>query len=338
MKKIFIFLCLLFSINFVCADEVEIKNKNLCVFDEIVEVDGAYDGIGFIAGSSVNVKSILEYGALAGADVYFNGNVNKDLFTFGSSVNITGNVGRDAYIAGTTVKINGNVEGNLYVYSSELIIGEDASINGNVKFYGDSFKTKGGIINGILSYYEDVIYEGSTKYEEKLMKRETQSFNLIDTLKEICFNLLKSLFVFFLVAFSFPKLLKKISKNYKFDNVINVFGLAGSGLIYLFVIPFISMLLLVSSIGFSAGVIIMLIAGILIYVSSLFFGYLVGNLISSKLKKEHNIYIDGLIGITIITVLSYIPYIGLFISLTSVCAGFSILVKLIANKENRSVK
>ena len=82
----------------------------------------------------------------------------------------------------------------------------------------------------------------------------------------------------------------------------------------------------------------LLLAGILIYVSSLFFGYLVGNLIISKLKKEHNIYLDGLIGITLITILSYVPYISIFISMISICAGFGILVKLIINKENRIVK
>ena len=154
MKKIIICLCLLFSLGCVKAEEIEIKNKNLYIFDESVQVDGAYDGIGFIAGSNVNVKSILEYGALAGADVYFNGNINKDLFTFGASVDISGSIGRDAYIAGTSVKINGNINGNLYVYASELIIGEEAIINGNVKFYGETFKTKGGSIGGTLSYYE----------------------------------------------------------------------------------------------------------------------------------------------------------------------------------------
>jgi len=338
MKKIIICLCLLFSLGCVKAEEIETKNKNLYAFDESVEVDGVYDGIGFIAGSNVNVKSILEYGALAGADVYFNGNINKDLFTFGSSVDISGSVGRDAYIAGTSVKINGNISGNLYVYSSELIIGEEAIINGNVKFYGETFKTKGGSISGTLFYYEDTIYEGSTKYEEKIMKVEKTEFSFVDYLKNICFDLIKSLFIFFLIAFSFPKLLKKINKNYKFDNVINVFGLAGNGLIYLFIIPFLSTLLLVSSIGFSAGIIMLLFAGILIYVSSLFFGYLVGNLIISKLKKEHNIYLDGLIGITLITILSYVPYISIFISMISICAGFGVLVKLVVNKENRVVK
>ena len=338
MKKIIICLCLLFSLGCVKAEEIEIKNKNLYIFDESAQVDGAYDGIGFIAGSNVNVKSILEYGALAGADVYFNGNINKDLFTFGASVDISGSIGRDAYIAGTSVKINGNINGNLYVYASELIIGEEAIINGNVKFYGETFKTKGGSIGGTLSYYENVIYEGDTKYNEKIMKVEKTEFNFANYLKNICFDLLKSLFIFFLIAFSFPKLLKKISKNYKFDNVVNIFGLAGSGLIYLFIIPFVSTLLLVSSIGFSAGIIMLLLAGILIYVSSLFFGYLVGNLIISKLKKEHNIYLDGLIGITLITILSYIPYISIFVSMVSICAGFGILVKLVVNKENRIVK
>ena len=198
MKKIIICLCLVFSLIGIKAEEIETKNKNLYAFDESVEVEGAYDGIGFIAGSNVNVKSILEYGALAGADVYFNGNINKDLFTFGSSVDISGSVGRDAYIAGTSVKINGNISGNLYVSASELIIGEEATILGNVKFYGETFKTKGGSISGTLSYYEDTIYEGDIKYNEKIMKVENTEFNFVNYLKKLCFDLLKSLFIFFL--------------------------------------------------------------------------------------------------------------------------------------------
>jgi len=339
MKKIIICLCILFSFACVSADEnTDVKNKNLYVFDETVDVDGNYDGIGFIAGSNVTVSSNIQYGALAGSNLYFKGVINKDLFALGSSIDISGSVYRDAYVAGTTVKVSGTIEGNLYVYASELILSEEAKINGNLKFYGTSFKTNGGFIGGVLSYYEDIEYIGDTKYEENIMASNTEEFNILNYLKSICLNLLKSLFIFFLIAFTFPKLLKKMRSNYDINNVTNVLALCGSGLMYMFIIPFVASMLLISSIGFSAGIIIMILSGIIIYLSTLFFGYLLGNVILKRiLKKEHNDYLSGLIGITLITVLSYIPYIGGFVSIIGMFAGFSVIVKMVINKENRSI-
>ena len=124
-------------------------------------------------------------------------------------------------------------------------------------------------------------------------------------------------------------------EKYELNDAIGFLSLCGSGLIYMFILPVVSCMLIISSIGMSAGFILLALIFVLMYLSNLFFGYILGNLICKLLKQEYNVYLSGLFGITLITVLSYIPYINVVVNLVSVCSGFGILVKLITDKENR---
>ena len=169
MKKLIITLVIsIFSIFSVNAEEQlltenEFKNENLYQAGENVTASGNYDGISFVAGSEVDVKTNSIFGALAGMNVRFNGITSKDLFIAGSSLEINGNVKRDAYAAASEVKVTGIVEGNLYVAAEKLIITESAEIKGNIKFYGTTLENKSTKIEGKVSYYEDANVKGLEK-------------------------------------------------------------------------------------------------------------------------------------------------------------------------------
>lgn len=341
MKKIIITLVIsIFSIFSVNAEEIqnEFKNENLYKAGENVTVDGNYDGISFVAGNEVDVKTNSIFGVLAGANVQFNGITSKDLFIAGSSLEINGNVKRDAYVAASEVKVTGIIEGNLYVVAEKLTITENAEIKGNIKFYGTTLENASSKIEGKVSYYENAIVKGLENIETNTMKQNTAKTSIKDKLVQIGYGLLRNLFTFMVIAYAFPKLLKHIQTKYVYNNVTDYLVTAGIGILGLFIFPMVAFLLLISNIGVSVGLIMLVLYFIILYMTTITTGYILGNVISTKvIKKGTNTYIEGLLGILAITVLSYIPYIGSLVSTITILFGFGVIIKMITNRENRTL-
>ena len=344
MKKIIITLMIsIFSIFSVSAEDTlleenELKNENLYQAGETVKASGNYDGISFVAGSEVDVNTNSLFGALAGMNVRFNGITEKDLFIAGSSLEINGNVKRDLYAAAEEVKITGIIEGNIYVASSKLVISESAEIKGNIKFYGTTLENNSSKIEGKISYYEDAKVSGLKNFETEVMKQKVVKVSLKDKIVSLGYSLLRYLFLFMVLTFAFPKLLKHIKTRYVYNKFGDYLTTSGVGVLGMFMFPIIAILLLISNIGVSVGLIMFVLYIILIYMTTIVSGYVLGNLIGTKsFKKELNDYLVGLIGIASIVILSALPYLGTFIGLINLLFGFGVIIKLLTNRENRTL-
>lgn len=334
MKKLIITLLISFvSIFPIYADEI--KNQNIYEVGDKISVDGTYDGITFAAGADVEVNTNSLFGALAGQSINFKGITEKDLFVAGEKLEIDGTIKRDMYAAGQEIIIKGVIEGNVYVASEKIIISESANIKGNIRFYGSELENKGQI-DGKITYYEDANVNGIENNETKILKN-TNQVTIKDQIISAGYSLLRYLFVFMIVLFSFPKLLKYIKTKYMYDNITDYFSTSGTGIIGMFVFPLIGTLLLISNIGLSVGLIMIVLYIVMIYITTILSGYILGNLILNKMKKETNDYLAGLIGITTIMVLSYIPYLGTLVTVISTLFGFGLIVKMLTNRENRTL-
>ncbi len=336
MKKILIILVSLFCIFPVFAEEYE--DKNLYQAGDTVNASGNYDWIAFVAGSDLDINTKSLFGALAGMNIRFNGSISKDLFAFGNSLEINGNIKRDLYAFGDTVKINGVIEGNLYVASNKIIISESSIIKGNIKFYGSNLDNKSSNIDGVISYYEGSNVSGLDNIKTNIMKQKNAEFSIKDRIISVCYSLLRYLFLFLVISFSFPKFLKLLKEKCIYNKLSEYLSISGLGVIGLFVFPFIAFLLLISNIGISVGLIMFILYIILIYLTTIISGYIIGNLICKYLiHKNTNDYLIGLIGISCIVILSNIPYIGLLVSIISLFFGFGTTLKLLINRENRTL-
>lgn len=333
MKKILIAIITMFSLLPIYASEI--KNQNAYQAGEKITVDGSYDGITFAAGAEVEVNTTSLFGALAGQNVKFKGLTEKDLFIAGELLEIEGNVKRDLYAAAQETKISGQIEGNIYVASEKLIIEETAIIKGNIKFYGTELENKGHI-DGKITYYENATVKGIDNNETSIIKN-TNQITIKDRIINIGYSLLRYLFLFMVITFAFPKVLKHIKTKYTYKNITEYLTTTGTGIISIFIFPLIALLLLISNIGISLGLIMLVLYIIIIYLTTISSGYIIGNLILNKISKEQNDYISGLIGITLIVVLSYIPYLGTLVTTISTLLGFGIITKLITNRENRTL-
>ena len=103
----------------------------------------------------------------------------------------------------------------------------------------------------------------------------------------------------------------------------------GYGLFFIILIPILFIILLMLTIGAPLALLILTMYIIVICMSTIFTGYFVGLLVWKKfIKKEINVLLVGLIGISIIKVLSLIPYIGTIVVLLTTLLSFSIVAKL----------
>ena len=97
-------------------------------------------------------------------------------------------------------------------------------------------------------------------------------------------------------------------------------------------------LFLILNIGISVGLIMLVLYFVMMYMTTIVSGYVLGNVISTKLiKKETNTYIQGLLGILALTILSFIPYFGSLINIITILFGFGVIIKMLKNRENRTL-
>ena len=68
-----------------------------------------------------------------------------------------------------------------------------------------------------------------------------------------------------------------------------------------------------------------------IYLSTLLSGYVIGNILNKKVFKNNNIYLALIIGIIIVRIVKYIPFIGGLLLAILLSFGMGLIYKYIVN-------
>jgi len=106
----------------------------------------------------------------------------------------------------------------------------------------------------------------------------------------------------------------------------------GWGLVYLIIIPITAFVLLVTIIGAPLALITITLYTIALYLSKVFMGLLIGYWILQYLKKDKKdktvpLMWAMILGIVLLTVLTIIPYFGLFIGFVATIWGLGALLE-----------
>lgn len=293
------------------------------------------DGINFVAGMDVSIDGDQEYLFTAGNDIFVNGTILKDTFVAGNTVHLTGNLNRDVYALGSTVVISGNVARNVKIAGTDVTI--KGTINGNVDIYADNIYVEdSAVITGKLNYNNTAVSSISDKASISAVEAyEVAANNKVD-FKDVISQFVTSYFNLIIVSlvliFLIPQLFNILEKKYIEKNASIYAKLFGKGLLFLIAIPFAIIALLFSSVGNALGFILLGLYILLIYIATTITGYIVGNVILTKLlKKKNNNYLNILVGVLVIRLLQIVPIIGGFVSVINLFVGLGILLELIMN-------
>ena len=349
MKKfVFICLCCFVFIGFVSAKDY--KNKNLILDEKVnisddinnsslilgnsVDIASKIDGVGIIFGNEISLNSNSDYVATFGNNIIFNGKA-RDAIIFGNKVilNESSTIGRDIYIFASNVSISGSINRNIEVFASDVSI-KDAQISGNVKIHASSIDIeRNAAIIGELSYNEDAVVnidEVASIGSKSTFKVENKKKNEFgEKIKSNLISLVNIVLVFAILLYLVPKMFTKLDNKKK--EFIKALGI---GLVFLIAALIAIIVLIFTVFGLSLAILIGLLYMVLIYLSTIAVGYILGCLIWERfIKIEKKPYLIGIIGIFVIYVLKLIPYISLFVTIFTVVIGIGYILSLYNRKK-----
>lgn len=330
--------------NFKAGDDLTITgnyNRSTFFAGSSIYDNANVNGIGFVAGDSINILGKHEYGFVAGNKIDIKGEYEKDLFVAGNVINInkTSKIGRDFYLAGNkatiSTVINGNlyvaastlnldntvINGNVYVTTSNLVLGDNVVINGTLK-YNDNANTK-GIDASTITKVET--YKGIER-EEETTKVKIQDFVV---------SLLGLLLIGVILNALWPNIFKKLKEVTNEYNFVNGLKDTLIGFLILIALPVFLIIMLMTIIGVPLAIIGFIMYGIMIYLTNVFVGYLLGDVLIRKVfnKTDVNNYLAILLGIVIIELLKVVPFVGALVSIITLCLGLGIIKKILISKK-----
>lgn len=347
-KKIFLVLLLLISFfmvqveakklpGFYAKTNVNVEkdvDASLFAVGQTVNVNSNVNGSSFIAGQDVEVKGSGDILFTAGQTIKVENVKTKDAFIAGETIKIKDSEIRDLFVAGAKVTIDSNISRNASIGCETLII--NSTIDGDVYAAADNIEIgSNAVINGTLNYPKESkisISKSSIINKKKAYKsvstQKDSSKTIITKIKEKVISLLSILLIGLIIMFIYNKLYKDIEKI-KFDGE-NIFKNAFTGFLVLILVPIITILLLISSIGIPLSLISIALYIIFIYLSTITTSFYIGNKILKD--KISNKYLLLTVSIVCLYVLKLIPVIGAFISFISLCLGLGLYFNIILSK------
>jgi len=339
MKKIFLtgFLVFVFTILFSPAVLAQNKAKTIVklpVFmaGNIQLVDKPIDGDLMISGKEIKITSDINGDAyVGGGQVEINGNVNGSLIVAGGRVTISGKVLKNLIVAGGQVVVNdsakvggyvlaggkninlyGNFLGPVKLGAENLIVGEKAIINGNLE---------ANVAKSEISSNSKIVGEKKIQiYEIKKIEKQPNRWLQMGYAKEI-FSFLSKLIILLV-------LIKLFGQKIKSWDIANSFwGSIGLGLVVLVVTPFLVLILMLTVLAIPLSMIILVTYLVGLCLSGILASILVGKYIAEKTNLKANIYLQGFIGLVLVTVVGLIPFIGCFIKFIILLLGIGIVFK-----------
>lgn len=288
-------------INGVVEGNIFIMSRN-----EIV-INGHIKGDIFIASSeNVNVAGRVDGSVFAfGKEVNLESRaeVNRDVFTVGDSINIYGAVNRDA---------------NIY-YAGDLLV--KGIILGDLNYTARTTNIIGGSVMG-----ETNVRQVDTKDADRFMERN--SGRLFSTISFI----FTTLIIWFLLSFIFKEtkrktaslLINKKNKLFFQYGLLGILGTIGISTVFFF-----------TYIGIPFALILLLLMGSAIYLSTGVFIIALSDYFGNKYPKfeggNNIVYVVGLA--VLYKIVQLIPYFGNLMSLIIVILGFGLILGSFYHKE-----
>jgi len=313
---------------YLCADEIILNQKS--------KINGNIFACATNFELNAEVGGNL-YATANSFDMKYYGFIFRDLHLNTEEATLNGWVYRNSFITAKNITTESNFinEKDFNVEDADnLVFSGKISGNANINSKNISFKNIDNDknltckISGNLSYSSNVeteIPEGIVTKEISYSnyKSTSSSNNIWDYLLSLI-ALLVCVYVIYIIISKFtPKFLDK------FSNIsgLNLLKYLGIGLGFLILIPIVSILLIITSVGSILGIILLLIYIILLIIAKPIFIISVAKFVKNKLSFKFNIYLYILAITIILSLIDLIPVVGFIISLLISLTGFGMIVK-----------
>lgn len=317
----------------------------------LVRVDGTVEGTTFATGQEVRINGIINGDLftaaqtitiagkvngniyMAGKDLELGTQTDGDVFAAGQTILVPahGVIGRDLMAAGQSITLEGTVQRHLNGGAVEMVlggtVGQDAVLEAN-----DIQLLPGASIGGDLTYKSEkqaaispgAKVVGQIDWEQVAsqppmqppMQAQKDPYKMI---WRILLRIAGALLVWFIIRIWWPDLWNNVSQSL-LDHPLKTLGV---GVLVLLVTPLLMILLMVTVIGIPLGLILGTLYGLSFYLSKIIVAVFLANWATRRFgwKEYHMGVWLVLLELTILVLLTQIPYAGMLIRLLITLAG-----------------
>lgn len=291
---------------------------SLLVFAQTIRISGDVEGA--IRGGA----NMISFQGVAGRDlimaantISLAGEIGKDLFCAASNVAVTAPVGRNIQASANRLDVDAPVGGSITARVGDLVFGPLAQVDGAVTYYSENEATldSGAIIGGAIKRLDPPVDRVAVS-----PARSTWSF---------IFPILSLLAVALVMALLFPLLTAGTARTIGERPGPSV----GYGALLVFVAPLAAIFLIITVIGIPISFLSMLLYIVLIYLTRVFAGYFLAQVVLEKFGKELHPVWTALIGVLVLALLIRIPFVGWLIHLAAVLFAAGAFILYLAGRK-----
>lgn len=293
---------------------------SLLVFAETIRIDGEILGTARGGANSIFFSGTTSRDLMMAANTLsVSGKVGQDLFGAGNSITVTGSIGRDVLASMNRLVIDAPVGGNINAYTSDLVFGPRAIVNGAITYTSSNE----------ASIDDDAVISGQVK---RLDPPAEQAFSSPGrSIWSFIRPILSLLALALLMILLFPGLTKGTAGMIGEKTGQS----AGYGALIVFGAPLAALVLLITIIGIPIGLLSMVLYLALLYIARVFAGYYLASVFFKGIKKElHPVWV-ALSGVFVLALLIQIPYLGWLINLAAVVFASGAFLLYLYGKGNK---
>lgn len=327
------------------TQEPEIHNGDLYIIDSNVTMDKLVDGNVFIFGNNITITgqcsgNMFVFGnnitfdkayaqasifVASGNDIIFNAVSNSLYAATPGNIIIDHQFGvySDIYAACNTLEYDGIVGRNAFLTVNDIKLGDNAA------FYGDLNYTSSNVLK-----FDDGVVTGNINHTEKSEESKTA----LTVIGSLAYNILQYL-ILVIVMFFIIKLFIKSPVSKDSSALSHPFISLGIGILATILIPVISIGLMLTGVGATAGLITLAIYLVLFSISAIILPIVIARYICIN-KKARGIkeFFFALLIALVMKLLITIPYVGLLIYLLYMIYGIGVIIYTpLLNKKAKSV-
>lgn len=329
------------------ADTSDWVNEDAYIFSNDIEINKIVDGNAFVVGNTVTVTGEIggDLFVIANKLVIEDGYVYSGIFALANEIEVNGvvydlyacankiTIGENGYIyrdfrgVSDVVNLEGLVKRNVYLTVNKINFKEDvgAVISGNLDYSSpELIEVPQGAVTGQVTYNKDI--SGTIK--------STQS-SILSYIGSLVRELIYALIIILLTLWFAPKFTEKLF-NTTGKKVAISFGV---GVLAFLILAFISMILLVSVLGMSILLTLLVTFGLIVCISKSIFAMTISRMITNKFKIQGKVKytLISLLLVAIIWALGLIPFgVGLIIELVVEVIGTGLVLTNIVNKKDKN--
>ncbi len=289
--------------------------------------------------------SIIAAAPVAGDDLLFAGSINShapvagDLRALGGSVDVGEPVAGDLIAAGFSVRDAGRAGGSVFIIAANTTLSNGAL--GPVTIYGNNISLGGHfagnvtiVAGGHLSLAPGTTIDGKLSYQAPEMATIPASAKIlggiaftsasympdVSTSRVLSFlsvgvfliaRIIGALILAGLLAGLFPKFAENVVDRVFASRPRSLLLTLLLGFALLVATPIVIALLLLTFVGIGIALLLLFLYALLLLLALMYAGILAGGMLARKvMKRERVLWHDGVLGMTIVSLVSLVPVVG----------------------------